>query len=29
VRFAQMPLTPDRIVEVLRDAGAYEKLAGA
>ena len=26
VRFAQMPLTPDRIVEELRKAGAYEKL---
>jgi len=24
VRFAQMPLTPDRIVEELRKAGAYE-----
>jgi aerobic carbon-monoxide dehydrogenase large subunit len=27
VRFAEMPLTPDRIVEVLRSAGAYERLA--
>ena len=27
VRFAAMPLTPDRIVEALRQAGAYEKLA--
>jgi carbon-monoxide dehydrogenase large subunit len=27
VRFVEMPLTPDRIVEVLRDAGAYDKLA--
>jgi len=26
VRFAQMPLTPDRIVAALRDAGAYQKL---
>ncbi len=26
VRFAQMPLTPDRIVEELRKAGAYETL---
>jgi len=26
VRFAQMPLTPDRIVAALRDAGAYRKL---
>jgi carbon-monoxide dehydrogenase large subunit len=26
VRFAEMPLTPDRIVEALRKAGAYEKL---
>jgi carbon-monoxide dehydrogenase large subunit len=26
VRFAQMPLTPDRIVAALRDAGAYPKL---
>jgi hypothetical protein len=29
VRFTQMPLTPDRIVEELRNAGAYEKIAGA
>jgi carbon-monoxide dehydrogenase large subunit len=29
VRFVEMPLTPDRIVEVLRDAGAYDKLAAA
>ena len=29
VRFADMPLTPDRIVEALRKAGAYEKLAAA
>ena len=29
VRFADMPLTPDRIVEALREAGAYEKLAAA
>jgi carbon-monoxide dehydrogenase large subunit len=29
VRFAEMPLTPDRIIEVLRQAGAYEKLAAA
>jgi carbon-monoxide dehydrogenase large subunit len=28
VRFADMPLTPDRIVEALRRAGAYETLAG-
>jgi len=27
VRFADMPLTPDRIVEALRRAGAYETLA--
>jgi carbon-monoxide dehydrogenase large subunit len=26
VRFAQMPLTPDRIVAALGDAGAYQKL---
>jgi carbon-monoxide dehydrogenase large subunit len=26
VRFAEMPLTPDRIVDALRKAGAYEKL---
>ena len=26
VRFTDMPLTPDRIVAALRDAGAYEKL---
>jgi len=29
VHFAEMPLTPDRIVEALRQAGAYEKLASA
>jgi hypothetical protein len=29
VRFADMPLTPDRIVEALRRAGAYETLAGS
>ena len=29
VRFAEMPLTPDRIVEALRRAGAYEALAAA
>jgi carbon-monoxide dehydrogenase large subunit len=29
VRFAQMPLPPDRIVEALRKAGAYQKLAAA
>ena len=29
VRFAQMPLPPDRIVEALRNAGAYQKLAAA
>jgi aerobic carbon-monoxide dehydrogenase large subunit len=29
VRFAEMPLTPHRIVDVLRMAGAYEKLAAA
>jgi carbon-monoxide dehydrogenase large subunit len=29
VRFAEMPLTPDRIVEALRKAGAYDKLAAA
>jgi len=27
VRFAEMPLTPDRIVDALRKAGAYETLA--
>jgi carbon-monoxide dehydrogenase large subunit len=27
VRFTQMPLTPDRIVEELQKAGAYEKLS--
>jgi hypothetical protein len=26
VHFAEMPLTPDRIVAALRAAGAYEKL---
>jgi carbon-monoxide dehydrogenase large subunit len=29
VRFAEAPLTPDRIVAVLRAAGAYEKIAAA
>ena len=29
VRFAEMPLTPDRIIETLRRAGAYEKLSAA
>ncbi len=29
VRFTEMPLTPERIVEVLRAAGAYEKLDAA
>jgi carbon-monoxide dehydrogenase large subunit len=29
VRFAEMPLTPDRIVDALRRAGAYNKLATA
>jgi aerobic carbon-monoxide dehydrogenase large subunit len=29
VRFTDMPLTPNRIVEALRKAGAYEKLGGA
>jgi carbon-monoxide dehydrogenase large subunit len=29
VRFAEMPLPPDRIVEALRKAGAYEKLTAA
>jgi carbon-monoxide dehydrogenase large subunit len=29
VRFAEMPLTPDRIVDALRRAGAYDKLATA
>jgi hypothetical protein len=28
-RFAEMPLTPDRIVDALRKAGAYEMLAVA
>jgi len=27
VRFAEMPLTPDRIVDALRKAGAYDTLA--
>jgi hypothetical protein len=27
VRFAEMPLTPDRIVAALRRVGAYEDLA--
>ena len=29
VRFAEMPLTPDRIVDALRRAGAYERIAAA
>jgi carbon-monoxide dehydrogenase large subunit len=29
VRFSDMPLTPERIVAALRDAGAYEKLNAA
>ena len=29
VRFSDMPLTPDRIVEALRRAGAYETLTAA
>ena len=29
VRFADMPLTPERIVEALRRAGAYETLTAA
>jgi carbon-monoxide dehydrogenase large subunit len=29
VHFAQMPLTPDLIVQALRNAGAYKKIAGA
>jgi aerobic carbon-monoxide dehydrogenase large subunit len=29
VRFVEMPLTPDRIVEALRQAGAYETLVAA
>jgi aerobic carbon-monoxide dehydrogenase large subunit len=29
VRFAEMPLTPDRIVDALRRTGAYDKLATA
>ena len=29
VRFAEMPLTPERIVMALREAGAYEKLSAA
>jgi aerobic carbon-monoxide dehydrogenase large subunit len=29
VRFSEMPLTPDRIVDALRRAGAYDKLAAA
>jgi carbon-monoxide dehydrogenase large subunit len=29
VHFAEMPLTPERIVAALREAGAYEKLAVA
>jgi carbon-monoxide dehydrogenase large subunit len=29
VRFLEMPLTPEKIVSALRDAGAYEKLSAA
>ena len=29
VRFVEMPLTPERIVAALRDAGAYDKLSAA
>ncbi len=29
VRFAEMPLTPEKIVAALREAGAYEKLSAA
>jgi carbon-monoxide dehydrogenase large subunit len=29
VHFAEMPLTPDRIVDALHNAGAYDKLAAA
>ena len=29
VKFVEMPLTPERIVETLRAAGAYEKLNAA
>jgi carbon-monoxide dehydrogenase large subunit len=29
VRFAEMPLTPDRIVDALRKAGAYDRLEAA
>jgi carbon-monoxide dehydrogenase large subunit len=29
LRFAEMPLTPDRIVAALAAAGAYDKLKGA
>jgi len=29
VHFAEMPLTPERIVAALRSAGAYEKLSAA
>jgi hypothetical protein len=29
VRFAAMPLTPDLIVDALREAGAHDKLAAA
>jgi len=29
VRFAEMPLTPERIVAALREAGAYGKLSAA
>ncbi len=29
VRFVEMPLTPERIVEALREAGAYDKLSAA
>ena len=29
VHFVEMPLTPERIVGALREAGAYEKLSAA
>jgi carbon-monoxide dehydrogenase large subunit len=29
VRFADMPLTPERVVTAMRTAGAYEKLTAA
>ena len=29
VRFLEMPLTPERIVAALREAGAYDKLSAA